>query len=154
MAEYFISALIVSGVLSFITYLSYRSNTGGEMKLAVSILLLYTLATPILSFVSEGAPPWQMPSLDGDDLDFSDGEYQRVAEEAFCLGVKHLIAQKYGADEEDMDVTVRGFSFTDMRAERINVYLFGKASVLDFRGIQNYITEQGLGECEVFIDLG
>ena len=41
-----------------------------------------------------------------------------------------------------------------MKAERIKILLTEKAVFSDYRGIEEYLTESGLGECEVNVRIG
>ena len=64
------------------------------------------------------------------------------------------MASEYNLSEGDIKVFVFDFDFEKMRAGKISIILSGKAASADFRSIENFISESGLGECEVKIDFG
>ncbi len=154
MGEYLISVVLFASVLSFISFISYPGAHERATRLASAVLLLYGVSMPIVSFLSsppsfEGELPWE----DGYSPPSSDAFYE-TAEEAFEEGIARLIVMEYGASREDVAVRAHGFDAEEMRARLISVRLSGRSAALDYRGIENYITEQGLGECEVFISFG
>ena len=156
MAEYLAGVVIMSAILGLISYASYPSGSERATKFAVSVLLLYTALMPAFSLISK------LSSVDIDSIiengyapDFDQGgEYIEVAEESFKSGISKLIFTKYGVPEENIEVFVFGFNFESMRADSIKVILSGSGAFADFRGIEEYITEQGLGKCEVVISFG
>ena len=156
MGEYLGSVVVMSAILGIISYVSYPSGSEKTVRFAASVLLLYTALTPLLGFVSKITSD-DISSLIG-DFDYKDevgdGEYIIVAENAFKEGISKLLFAKYGINEEDSEVFVFGFDFENMRAEKIKIQLSGGGSTADFRGIENYITESGLGECEVNLKIG
>ena len=156
MGEYLVPVVVMSAVLGMISFLSYPSPSEKTVKFATTVLILYTALTPLFSFVS---------NLSGNSIkDYignleyggaeSDGEYAKVAEEAFKEGICKLLYTKYGIDKNSAEVHVFGFDFKNMRAERIKILLYNKGAFSDFRAIEEYITEQGLGLCEVNIQIG
>ena len=82
------------------------------------------------------------------------GEYKEVAEAAFKEGISKLLFTKYGIEPESAEVIVEGFDFENMRCERIKIILYGSSFLADFRAVEEYITESGLGECEVCLSIG
>lgn len=156
LGEYLGAVVVMSAILGVISYVSYPSASEKTVKFAATVLLLYTALTPIMSFalkVTDG-------SLDGyfDGLDVEkpqeNGEYLEVAEEAFKEGIYKLLFTRYGIKEEEAEIFIFGFDFRNMRAERIKILLYEGGALADFRGIESYITESGLGECEVNIKVG
>ena len=153
MAEYLVSVVVMSAILGIISYLSYGDSGGSAMRIAASVLLIYTALVPILTFINEG----QSGKLDAIfDIDTEENlilgeEYVKVAEEAFRDGISKLIFTKYGINEKNCDVYTFGFDFETMRAERIRVVLRGSDAFADLRGIESYINGLSLGECEVTV---
>ena len=82
------------------------------------------------------------------------GEVDAVAEEAFAEGIARAVASKFSLPEEDIRVTVQGFDFSSMSAERIRIFLSGRAALADYKQIEKYINEQQMGECECEIEIG
>ena len=117
---------------------------------------MYTALTPILSFVSGVTGSELKDYIGGFEQNGAqtDGEYAVVAEQAFKEGISKLLFTKYGIEEENADIYVFGFDFERMCAEKIKIVLSHKSAFSDFRGIEDYITESGLGECEVNIKIG
>lgn len=156
MGEYLIPVVVMSAVLGIISFVSYPTASEKTVKFAATVLLLYTALTPIFSFVSK------LTSEDIKDYigDFeqngsqTEGEYAKVAEEAFKEGISQLLFTKYGIEKENADIYIFGFDFGNMRAEKIKIVLSNAGAFSDFRGIEEYITESGLGECEVNIKIG
>ena len=156
MAEYLVSVVVMSLTLGFITYASYSSSSTRAVKFAASVLLLYTVLTPMAALIG---------TLDESSFDsfFGDtggteseeqGAYLEVAEESFKDGICKLLFTKYGIEAGNVDVVVYGFDFKSMSAEKVKIILSGSDIFADWRGIGAYISECGLGECEVVLDFG
>ena len=159
MGEYLGAVVVTSAVLGLLSYISYPSESEKTVKFAASVLLLYTALTPLLSFagrvVEGGYESLEdiIEDLGGVSYE-SDEEYKAVAEQAFKEGIFKLLSTKYSVSEESADVFVYGFDFQEMRAEKIKILLYGNGVTADFRAIENYITESGLGFCEVNVRIG
>ena len=156
MVEYLISVVVMSATLGFISYASYPSGSERAVKFATSVLLLYTVLTPIVAIVGE-LDNNGFESVLGDTGTVKpeeDGAYLEVAEESFKEGIRKLLFTKYGIKEDDVKVRVYGFDFKTMSAEKIKVILSGNEVFADWRGISAYISGSGLGECEVVLDFG
>ncbi len=155
LGQYLVSVIIVSSLVAFSGYFSYGSSESRTVKTAMSIIVLYTVASPIVSAISELSDISLDSPVDTEDFgDVYDTEYAQTAESAFCEGVRAAIAERYGVDRGDVRVRVSGFDFEKMRAKRITVILSGSAALSDHRAVAQYITESGLGECEVKIEIG
>lgn len=143
----------MSALLGIISYLSYQDGSDSTMRLAASVLLIYTALTPVMSFISDGKGGKIDAIFESDIGQNFDGgeEYIEVAEDAFKDGISKLIFTKYGVNEEDSEIFVFGFDFEKMRAERICVVLRGVGALSDLRGIESYINGLGLGKCEVTV---
>jgi len=156
LGEYLVPVVIMSAVLGMISFLSYPSPSEKTVKFATTVLLLYTALTPLFSFASNLSGDSVKDYISG--LEFgvteSEGEYEKVAEEAFKKGICKLLYTKYGIEEGSAEVYIYGFNFKNMKAEKIKILLCNKGAFSDFRSIEEYITEQGLGECEVNIKIG
>ena len=156
LVEYLVSVVVLSAMLGFINFLAYPSFSEKSTKFATAVLLLYAALSPLLSFLSDFDT--------GDVEDFFQNiyeqeiqtgeEYAKVAENAFKEGISKLLCTKYGVNAEEMNIFVYGFDFEKMDCERIKILLFGRSVTSDLRGIESYITELGLGECEVDIIIG
>ena len=156
MADYIISVVVLCGVLGLVGYLAYPSVSERTLRFASSVLIIYTVILPALSFVSGLGTEIsdiienirEESSLRGDE------DYVTVAEEAICQGIREAIASKFNMSAENIEVKISGFDFESMRAEHIRVLLKGSSVIGDYRKIEEYTESLGLGECEVKIDFG
>ena len=156
MGEYLGAVVVMSAILGLLSYISYPGSSEKTVKFAASVLLLYTALTPLLSFadqITSGGFENLIGSFDTENVEIGD-EYIKVAETAFREGIFELLNSKFSVDRGCAEVLLFGFDFRNMRAEKIKIILFGDGAVADFRGIENYITESGLGECEVNVRIG
>ena len=156
MGEYLVPVVVMSAVLGIISFVSYPTASEKTVKFAATVLLLYTALTPLVNFVSglgEGDFKDYLEQFEQSGTQ-TDADYQEVAEEAFKEGIGKLLFTKYGIKEENADIYIFGFDFERMKAEKIKILLSNKSVFADFRAIEEYVTESGLGECEVNIKIG
>lgn len=150
MREYFVSVTVMISLCVAFFALSFRGRRDISLKMAFGILITYAVLTPLSNFlIFDG----ELPKIEQPSYDFSE-DYVDVCEKAFTEGVRRLISERYGLAYEDVSVAVFGFSFESMRADRISVVLSGRASLADRHAIEEYITGEGLGRCEVEIRIG
>ena len=114
---------------------------------------------PVVAFVSDIADGMLRLEIDEivDGLGGSvteDGEYKRVAEEAFSEGIRRLVADRYGISTDKVEVYVFGYDFENMRADKIKVVMRGAAGLKDLRLVEEYLNGLNMGECEVRSDFG
>ena len=156
MVEYLASVVLMSALLGVLSYSSYPSDSSARwVKIASAVLLLYVVINPVFALSKE------LLFNDGggffdeitNDFAIDDSQLLETSEEAFKEGIKRLVKNEFGADEKNVEVYVFGFDFKNMRAEKIKIILSGRSAFLDWRGIEKYITEAGLGDCEVNIQL-
>lgn len=118
-------------------------------KFAVGAILFSASLTPLFSFVSE------LSRIDISDIsgevsgDYSGGEFEAVGKEAFELGIKKLVAEREGIPEDSVFVIAEGFSVSEMKAELIKITLIKEGLGVDYRALEAYIENSGLGVCEV-----
>ena len=156
MVEYLISVIVMSSAVGFLCYAAYPSSSERVTGFAASILLLYTLLNPVASFISEVGKNG-FDYILGDTGAWCPGNdlaYSEVAEDAFKEGVCKLLFTKFGIDEDRMCIEVEKFDFETMKCEKIKIVLLGSDVFSNWRAIRDYVTESGLGECEVCIDFG
>jgi len=156
LADFAISVVVMSAILAFTSYASYPTSSGGAAKFAASVLLLYVVTNPlgeIISAVADGGLDFSH-TLDTVPEIGEDGEYVKVAEEAFEEGISKLLFTKYGIKPENAHIQTEGFDFQGMRCEKIKITLFDAGMLADFRAIEEYISESGLGDCEVSLSFG
>lgn len=156
MGEYLASAVFMSALLGILSYSSYPSQVSERsMKIASCVLILYVVLNPVFAFSKD----FFLSDKDnwfGDvtnDFNIDDSHMSEVGKEAFSDGIKMLLESEFGISCKDVGVFVYGFDFKSMKAEKIKIVLSGKSALADWRKIENRITELGLGECEVNIQL-
>lgn len=156
MAEYLISVVVMSAILGFVAYASYPDSASKASKFASSVLLLYVAAAPMGELVSWlGDGEFYTSELIGSVPEISEGgEYVEVAEEAFKEGICKLLFTEYGVKPENVSIRTEGFDFKTMRCKKIKITLYDRGALADFRKIEEYISESGLGECEVNLSIG
>ena len=155
MGEYLVSFIVLSLIFGVLSYLSYSPEHVGLVKLASSVLLLYALLLPAISYLrSEPQFPELGELIGGTDSSSGEGAYTEVAEQAFASGIKQLVCSEFGIDGADASVTVYDFDFKSMSAGKIMIALSGKGVFADRRAIAAYVSGEGLGECEVNIIIG
>ena len=154
MGEFFIMIVTVSVVIGIFNFISYPGQNEKVSRAAMAVLLLYAAAVSIFSVASRLSELDFDASLDFPEAEFGDAEYESTAKDAFTEGIRSLLYEKYGVENENAEVVIEDFDFKKMRAGRIKITLSGVAAFLDCRGIEKYIEECNLGECEVEIRLG
>ena len=142
------SIVVAAGAIGLLCHLSYPGTNERLVRLVSSVLLLFAVVNPIGTLIAN------MEDITPDILDFTrpdytTGEYLEVSREAFEDGISRVVADEFSIPQDDVRVVAIGFDFSSMSAEKINVILTGKAIVADYKKIERYVTEQGLGECEV-----
>ena len=148
MAEYAVAVIMTVSLTAFAELIAYNGGEERGHKLAISVILLYSIISPLVPLF-EDLKDFSFSELDFDKEEFTDGAYLEVGEAAFREGIARAVSEKFGLDEEKIVVTIFGFDFETMRAERINITLLGRGIELDFREIEAYVEKNGLGECEV-----
>ena len=150
MTEYTLSAfgfLALSGMLSLLLY-----GEGRAERSAIAIISAFLIISPLASLAStvdlsslqdSGGSKYES------DLDPSD-----VACEGFAEGIRTAVAEKFLINKEDIRVRTVDFDMEKMKCLRIEIFLSGAASFADYRGIEEYVTGLGMGECRVEIQLG
>lgn len=146
------SVIAVSILSALATLISHGTASERAIRAAISMILIYTVSRPVIAFVSE-ADPSDFYYETGEGEEISDPEYLKVAEEAFVRGVRLAVCEKFDLNDEDVHVLVSGFDFEKMRAGKIKIILYGRAALADARNIEAYVSEGGLGHCEVDIGI-
>ena len=142
------SIVVAAGAIGLATHLAYPGANERIVRLAGAVLLLLAVVSPIGSLI-KGVGDLSFDALEFTEPDFESGEYLKVSREALESGIRTLVADEFSLSEDDVRVVALGFDFEKMKAEKINIILTGKALLADYKRIERYISEQGLGECEV-----
>lgn len=151
MKGYLIGVLGVFALVSFASLLLRGKETERVSRLALGLLLLAALLLPLSDALSE-LPALLLP--EGDGVAGEGGYYEQAGEEGFAEGILSAVSEKFSLPREQMSIRIEGFSFAEMRAERIRILLRLGGARVDPARIEKYITEAGLGECEVELEIG
>lgn len=150
MSGYFLTVFAVCAVLGALGMITYKENSAIE-RAALAIIILYTVSAPIADAVLSGGE--FSIDLRADEAEILDDGYLEVAKEAFELGIRRAIAEKYSINLDDISVRSVDFNFNEMKARRIKVLLTGLGALSDRRGVEKYLNSLGIGECEVDIEI-
>lgn len=148
MPEYILSVVLIAALAAFAELVSYSSGKDAGHKLAVSVIILYCIISPIVPLVKSIAD-FDVFDFTVNEDDLVGGAYLEVSEDAFREGILKSITEKWNLREDMTVVSVIGFDFQKMRAEKIIITLLSGGIAVDFREIEKYIEEAGLGVCEV-----
>ncbi len=149
MGEYLLLVFSVCAISAVCGLMSYKGCSAE--KLALGILVLYTVTMPVIRLVDEWNGELTLPDMGG--IDTSDPEYESVARGAFEEGLCRHICDRLDLTEECVRVRVFGLDVAEMKAERISVLLSGKGALCDYRALEKYLNELELGECDVEIEI-
>lgn len=149
MTEYLYSLVFTAFSVSFFSFLGYKEERG--VRFASGVILLYVVIVPILSF----APSIDLDTLIPSGMEFvtEDGEFSALTVDALEDGIKQAVCEEFSLNSNRVRVTVHGFDFKEMRAERITVVLSGAGIFSNIEKIEKFVTDIGVGECEVDIEI-
>ena len=148
LSEYFVNVVLISALAAFAELISYGGGEERGHKIAVSVILLYSLISPLVP-LAESLGNFDMEELVGGAEELSGGAYLEVGEEAFREGILRSITEKWDLEKEKTVVSIIGFDFESMTCERVIVKLLSRGVLVDFHEIEAYIEAAGIGECEV-----
>lgn len=152
MGSYLVSVVVMTAFIGLISYLSYPGASERAIKVVSSILIIYTVCIPVVSFAGNMRGEDFFGEVFDGEVDLGDETYMEVTENAFKRGIAEMISSKYGINKENIKVYVYELDFERMAAGKIKIILTGKSALFDWRVIEQYINESGLGKCEVLID--
>lgn len=156
MSGYIISVMAATAVVALGGLVSYGGGTARVSRAAMAMVLLYTVTLPIISVTGNLSDLISTDFFDGIRVEYdpTDTEFYEHTAEAFCDGVRRLVCDELGFDEDDVAVSVRALEVESMRADKIIIVLSGRAATADARFVSRLVEDAELGECEVRIDLG
>ena len=152
MTEYLVSLFAVAAVICVSGFVAYRGGSDASVKFALGVILIYTVLMPVTELFGEGELVFD-GEYEFNPEDYTK-DYEEVAKEAFCQGIKMAVCEKYSLSEGEVSLSTVGFSFNEMRAARIRITLSGAAALSDYKSIERYVCAMGRGECEVKIEIG
>ena len=153
MKAYLISVVLISAMVSLASHFLGGTEAARYGRLGLSVVLLWAVIAPLseLCRALPEIPDFSIPSVE-------EGEgaplYAVRAEAAFCDGIAAAIAEKFSLQKAQITVISEGFDVLSMRALRVRVLLKKEAVFADSFAIASFVEGEGLGECEVEIEIG
>ena len=136
------------GILSLILY---REGKDRVSRFAFGVLITYAVVLPLGNIsgnifeIPEISVP-EAPDTDG-------GAVYDTAREALEEGIARLICEEFSLNGRSVTVVVQGFSLTEMKGEKIKVFLSGKGAFVDVRLVESFVNKYGFGECEAEFEI-
>ena len=150
MSAYLAGLFSVSALVGVCSYISYGERQDKCLKAASSLILVYVLISPVITLMKNAADYQIYDDSITDSIgSIEDSAIAEKGEEAFSKGIKKYVCESFSLSEDEIEVNVVDFDFSNMRARKIKIILYGKAIFSDSRRIAEEITKNGLGECEV-----
>ena len=153
MSEYVMGVVAVSILSALATFFAYGGGAARAVRAAISMIMIYTVCVPAVKLVSDISPEDFSVDISVSES-FSDGEYIKVAERAFCDGVRSFISDKFNININEIEVVSEGFDFEKMCARKIKINLCGRSAMADTDRIRDAVIDAKLGDCEVNIKIG
>ncbi len=151
MSEYAITVFSITAICGVLSLVAYGS--GRAESLALGIITLFILASPILGAVADIDPDDLIGEIEIPDDEIG-SSFSQALEKAYSDGVRSLVAEKFSLNREDIRVKTVGFDTESVSAEKTRVILSGRAALADYRGIEKYLNEALEGEIRVEIEIG
>ncbi|MBR7116730.1 MAG: hypothetical protein IKC87_03380 [Clostridia bacterium] len=150
---YMLLALGLSASLGLICALSHPSFSK-ETEMAVGVLCLFAMASPVLSLVGN---PSVIPELPDGSYAEHFGGITEIGEGAWLEGVASYLSDEYSVSAEDITVYAENFDFYTMRADYIRVSLSGAGVFANLHAMRDDILRSFVAEgggCEVVMNFG
>jgi hypothetical protein len=138
---------LIGGVCGMLAY-----GQGRGEKLAVGIIILWVIISPVSEAFSQFNPNDWLDSVEIPDYG-DNSQLGGVIEDAFADGIVSAVAEKFSLDRENIRVRLYGFDQSKLCAEKINIFLLGKAAFADYKAVEKYINEMNIGVCHVEIEI-
>ena len=145
MKEYLLLIIVLAAVLDLLLHFSNEKFKDiSQVALGLILILAILLPLPGIYKKISGELQFSSPEIsEGDDICLS----------AFEEGLAQYLSDRWGLKREDVEVEAVGFLREEMRAEKILISLHGKAALSDYKRIEKELSELGLGEVEVKIEI-
>ena len=153
MKAYLISVVLICALVSLASHFLGGTEGARYGRLGLSVVLLWAVVSPLSGLLRAlpQLPDFALPPItEGEDPPL----YAARAEEAFCEGIRAAVSEKFSLSEEKISVRTEGFDVEKMRAERVCILLKGSAVLADSFAIAAFVEGEGLGKCEVEIEIG
>ena len=150
MSKYFYSVVALTLLFSVLSFVSYRKNDGA-VRFAFGVIMIAALLLPLWDI---------LPTLDIGAIieEIKDSVpdtplYEEKTEKAIAEGVEKAVCEKFSFSEDCVSAIVFGFDFGEMKAEKIKLTLRGGAVFADAKAVKKFVSELGLGVCEVSFEI-
>ncbi len=153
MKQYAITVFVICVIAGVLERISF----GGKKdisRIALAVITLYVIISPAVSALGQLDFEGIFPSLDGEQGEISQDGYYEVAEKSFAQGIERAVEEKFYLKRGTVRAAVEGFSFEEMRAEKIKLTLLEGALWADYQAVENYVNSLEIGKCEVDIEIG
>lgn len=150
MTEYFYSLMITALLVSVFSFVSYKDGERAS-RFAFGVIMTAAVLIPLIRIIPSvdfhGVIEEIKAEASGNPI------YSERCEEAIENGIKKAVCEEFSFSEGSVAASLSGFDFENMRAEKINITLRGKAVFADLEKIEKYVAGLGLGDCEVSVEL-
>lgn len=151
MSEYFSSFVFVAFAIAVFSFILYNEKERAA-HLAFGALLAFAAILPLTEILPDVNIGGIIEEIKGGALS-GEHAFETDAKAAFESGICRVVAEKFALDESSVRVLAQNFDFERMRAEKIEVTLYGTAIFADVEKIEKYVSALELGRCEVLIGI-
>lgn len=146
MKEYVSAILLVGVLLAVGGRLLYDRRFSAVTHLLFSLILLSALALPLLEVVDNlSVEALPLPEL-GDASAFDE-----EVGEAYAVGIRRALCTEFSLREDEVRVVLLDFSPDAMEKARVEIFLSGRAALGDRLGMEKYLREGGIANCEITV---
>lgn len=146
MKEYVGAILLVVTLLSIGARLILDRRFSSVTRLLFSLILLSALALP-LADVLKGLTLEEIPLPELGDA----SEFNEEMEEAYALGIRRALCSEFSLSEDEVRVVLTDFDAAQIGKGRVEVFLSGRAALADRLGMETYLKEGGILNCEITV---
>ncbi len=153
MKAYLISVILICAMVSLASHFLGDAEGARYGRLGLSVILLWAVVSPLTGLLRAlpQLPDFSLPPMEeGEEAPL----YAARAEEAFCEGIRAAVSEKFSLSASQISVRTEGFDVVKMRAAHVRILLKGGAVLADSFAIAAFVEAEGLGDCEVEIEIG
>ena len=144
MREYAVSVFVICAIVGILSRMLHGGRADFSRS-AIAAVSAFVILSPIASLVSEFSIEKYFP--DDEYFTYGESEYEDVAKDAVESAVRSAVAERFSISEECVRVVLEGFSFSEMKADKIKVYLSFGAMSVNPDDVVRYVNEFEIGEC-------
>ena len=133
--------------VSLCSFVSYSGGEARTTRLALGIILLSSLLSPVSALLSEldFSPDTKLPTQGSLGEDMREEELLR----AFGQGIEEAIMSEFSFDEEWLSAEAFELDLKNMKVGFCRVKLYGRAALCDPRRVERFVLSCGVKKCEV-----